>query len=81
MCFSVDNAQHVVAKMDAILTGEGVGSKEQLTMSVEPACSQDIGRSRVLARSLPGGAGTGSWWGGGGGGALGPRPALTSQTS
>lgn len=35
MCFSLDNVQHVVAKLDAILTGKHKAHR-QLAMSLEP---------------------------------------------
>lgn len=63
MCFSVDNARHVVAKMDTILTGElGARAADQVSRA-QPA-ARSLGPSAVprkgtpqRAASLPDGAG------------------------
>lgn len=53
MCFSLDNAQQVVAKLDAILTGEPE-AQEQLTTSLESNMEQVAeGEGVLLVQSSP----------------------------
>lgn len=42
MCFSLDNARHVVAKLDTILTGEPGGQGATDSLSLEPSLELEL---------------------------------------